>query len=96
MQQLTIDEIKQKAVPILKDAGVYHSSLFGSYVRDEQTEESDIDILVDFPYGYSLFDVAALQYQLEDALGKSVDLVSFKNIKPLLKEYILKEQVKIL
>lgn len=96
MQQLTIKKIKEKIVPILKDAGVSHSSLFGSYVRDEQTEKSDVDILVDFPHGYSLFDVVALQYQLEDALGKSVDLVSFKNIKPRLKEYILNEQVQIL
>jgi len=96
MQHLTVEKIKEKIIPILKGAGVTRSALFGSYVRGEETEDSDVDILVDYPEGYSLFDVVALQYTLEDALGKSVDLVGFKNIKPRLKEYILSEQVSIL
>ncbi len=92
----TIEEIKKKIIPVLKEAGVTRSSLFGSYVRGEQTEKSDVDILVDFPEGYSLFDVVDLQHKLEDALGKSVDLVGYDTIKPRLKQYILPEQVQIL
>ena len=91
-----LEEIKAKAIPILKEAGVTHSAIFGSYVRGEETEDSDVDILVDYPKGYSLFDVVALQHKLEDALGKSVDLVGFKNIKPRLKQYILSEQIPLL
>ena len=96
MQQLTIDEIKQKIIPILKDAGVTRSSLFGSYVRGEENEKSDIDILVDYPSGKSLFDFVDTKIQLEDALGKKVDLVEYKTIKPKLKHYILSEQLQIL
>lgn len=96
MQQLTIDEIKKKAVPILKEAGIKRSSLFGSYVRGEQTDKSDIDLLVEYPKHTSLFDVIALKNRLEDTLGKSVDLVGFDNIKPRLKQYILPEQQPIL
>ena len=92
----TIEEIKNKAVPILKDAGVTRSSLFGSYVRGEQKEDSDVDLLVDFPKGLSLFDVAEIKYKLEDALGKKVDLVDYGRIKPRLKQYILSREVKIL
>lgn len=94
--QNTIIEIKQKAIPILKDAGITRSSIFGSYVRGEQHEDSDIDLLVEFPDGLSLFDVAAIKYKLEDALGKKVDLVDFNRIKPRLKPYILSEQMPLL
>jgi len=91
-----IAKIKEKAIPILKEAGVTRSAIFGSYVRGEQREDSDIDLLVDFPDGLSLFDVAEIKYKLEDALGKKVDLVDFDRIKPRLKPYILSEQMPIL
>ena len=92
----TIIEIKQKAAPILKESGIIRSSIFGSYVRGEQTEDSDIDLLVEYPKGLSLFDMAEIKYKLEDALGKNVDLVDFNRIKPRLKPYILSEQRPIL
>lgn len=92
----TIDEIKTKVLPVLKEAGVTRSSLFGSYVRGEQNENSDIDILVDLPRGLSLFDVVELKYKLEDTLGKKVDLVQYHKIKPLLQKYILSDQLPIL
>ena len=46
MTQSNLNLIKQKAVPILKEAGVTRSALFGSYVRGDHTSESDIDICV--------------------------------------------------
>ncbi|MGH7204185.1 MAG: nucleotidyltransferase family protein [Nitrosotalea sp.] len=92
----TLEEIKIKAVPILKKAGVTRSAIFGSYVRDEQTEKSDIDILVEYPKGKSLFDFVGTQLELEDALGKKVDLVEYKMIKPRLKPYILSKVLPIL
>ena len=92
----SIAEIIQTAVPILKKAGVTRSSLFGSYVRGEQREDSDIDLLVEYPKGLSLFDVGEIKHRLEDALGKKVDLADFKRIKPRLKPYILSEHRPIL
>lgn len=93
--QVRIEQIKKKVIPILKQAGVKKSSIFGSYVRGEQTKSSDIDILVDFPKGKSLFDFIDLELKLEKALGKKVDLGEYTTIKPRLKEYILNEAVKI-
>lgn len=63
---------------------------FGSYLRNEQTDKSDIDILVDFkkPVGWEFFD---LQEFLEMELKTKVDLVSIKALKEQLKEIILKE-----
>ena len=62
---------------------------FGSYSRNEQTKDSDIDILVSFrkPLGWQFFD---LQELLEKALNLKVDLVSDKALKEQLKERILK------
>ncbi len=96
MTQVNLDQIKIKVLPILKDAGVTHSSLFGSYVRGEEKGTSDIDMLVDFPRGKSFFDFIGLRLKLEDALHKRVDLVTYKGIKPRLRERILSEQVQIL
>ena len=96
MTKVNLDEIKNKVLPILKEAGVTRSSLFGSCVRGENREDSDIDLLIDFPRGKGLFEFAGLQFQLEDALKKKVDLVEFESLHPLLKERILADQVKIL
>lgn len=91
-----LEEIKAKAIPVLKEAGILRSALFGSYVRGEETNQSDIDFLVDYPLGMSLFDVVELKDKLENALGKRVDLVGYKTIKPRIKDIILSEQIQIL
>lgn len=97
MQDQTIlENIKEKALPILKKANIKKASIFGSYVRGEQTEKSDIDFLVEYPEHTSLFDVVELQQDLQEALGKSVDVGGYKNIKPRIKQRILSEQVQIL
>jgi predicted nucleotidyltransferase len=88
-----IEHIKQKATPVLKRYGVRKASLFGSCVRGEMNSTSDIDMLVEIERDISLLEFVELKLQLESILGRSVDLVEYDTIKPLLKEYILKEQV---
>lgn len=94
--KVTVDEIKNKVVPILKEAGVTRSSLFGSYVRGEETDKSDVDILVDFPKGKSLFDLVELELKLEAVLNKKVDLGEYKTLKPRIKKRVMNEQIPIL
>jgi len=96
MQQMTLDQIKQKAIPLLKESGVLRSSLFGSYVRGEQTKESDIDMLIEFPRGKSLLDLIRLEMKLEEILGRKVDLLTYKSISPYLIDSVQKDQVQIL
>ena len=93
---MNIDQIKKKAVPIFKKAGVKRSSLFGSCARGGAKKRSDIDILVDFPENKSLFDFVGLRLDLEEVLGKKVDLVEYSTIKPRLKPYILGNQIPII
>lgn len=94
--QIRVEHIKSKILPILKQAGVKRSSIFGSYAHGENKEDSDIDILVDLPRGKSLFDLVDLQNKLEEKLDKKVDLVTYNSLHRLLKDRILAEQVQIL
>ena|SRR3989344_3244758 len=93
---VNLTTIKQKAVPILKEAGVTRSSLFGSYARGDNKENSDIDMLVEFPRGKGLFAFIGLERKLEEALHNKVDLVTYKGLKPRIRNRILSEQVQIL
>jgi len=85
-----------KIIPILKKYGVKKASLFGSVVSGNIQKNSDIDILAEIPEEKSLFEVMDIQFELEKALGKKVDLVEYQNIKTRLKPYILKNQIRIL
>lgn len=91
-----IEKIKRKILPILQRYGVKRAGLFGSCVRGELKEESDIDILVEIEQDISLLDFIGIKLELEEALGKKIDLVEYSTIKPRLKERILNEQVVIL
>ena len=90
---IDIGIIKEKIRPILNKWGVERASIFGSYARGDANEESDIDILIDLDEEVSLFGFIELKLEIEDAIGKKVDLVEFSTIKPAFKESILKEQV---
>ena len=96
MKSINIAEIKKKITPILKKEGVTRAAFFGSVARGEATEKSDIDILVDLPRGKSLFDLAGLQLELTEELGNEVDVITYNSLNPLLKDYILKDQLPIL
>lgn len=89
---MTIQSIKKKIVPILKRQGVKKAALFGSVARGEVKKRSDIDILVELPKGKSLFDFVGLGLELEEKLGRKVDLLSYNGIHPLLRDIILNEQ----
>ena len=91
-----IARIQGKVLPVLKNAGVIRSGVFGSYVREAEKEESDIDILIDFPRGKGLFELAGLQLELEQILDRKVDLVEYDGLNPLIKARILAEEVQIL
>lgn len=75
----SIEEIRQRIEPVAKKYGVSMIWLFGSYARGEATEKSDIDLLIDGGSIRTLFQLAALRLELEDALQKSVDLITVGN-----------------
>ena len=93
---MRIEEIKSKINPILRRYGVSKAAVFGSYARGEMREYSDIDILVEIEQDISLLDFIGLKLEIEEVLGKKIDLVEYCAIKPFIRERVLKEQVEIL
>ena len=72
--------------------GVVKIGLFGSYARDEQNDSSDIDIAVELEKSKkSLSVLFALKREIEQSLGKSVDIGIESALKPIVKEYVQKE-----
>ena len=79
--------------PLLETFGVARLSLFGSFVRDQGREDSDVDLLVEFSRPIGLFEFVRLQRQLSEKLGHRVDLVTPAALKPQLRDRILHEAV---
>lgn len=69
--------------------------IFGSYVRGDETPESDLDVLVRFREGATLFDLVGLADYLEGKLGIKVDVVSERAVRPELKQNLLEEVVAV-
>lgn len=92
LSQHEILEELSKKLNIWKDQyGVSRIALFGSYIREDQNETSDIDLLVEFDETAMTFDnYMDLKFNLEDLLQKPVDLVILDDIKPALKHSIIR------
>jgi predicted nucleotidyltransferase len=93
----TLEEIQQwlvKNKSLLQERyKVCELGVFGSYVRQEQTESSDVDVLVEFSETPSLLKFVNLENYLSDNLGVKVDLVHKGGLKPRIGERILAEVV---
>ena len=96
IEENVLNKIKLKIIEILKKNNVKKAGIFGSYARGDFKKNSDIDILIEPQRNMSLLDLSGLKIELEEALGKKVDLVSYNYIHPSLKEKILKTEVRII
>jgi uncharacterized protein len=88
--------VREKIIDILLKNDVKRASFFGSIVRGEMIEGSDVDILVEFEGKKSLLDLAHLKNELEDTINRRVDVLTYKSLHPRLKDRILAEQVPII
>ncbi len=75
--------------------GVSELALFGSTVRNEATNESDVDILVSFDGVATSSQYFGVQFYLEDNLGCAVDLVTDKAVRPELRPFIEQEAIRV-
>lgn len=89
-------EILHEQIPMLAERySVETLEVFGSYVRDEQKKDSDLDILVTFKEEPSLLTFIAIENYLSDLLGVKVDLVMKDSLKPVIGKNILREAVPV-
>jgi predicted nucleotidyltransferase len=91
-----IQEILRQKKPILRERfKVKEIGIFGSFVRGEEKDTSDLDILVELERPVGLIKFVGLQNYLSDELGENVDLVTKSALKPRIKKNILSEVVYI-
>lgn len=77
----------------LKAKGATKVAVFGSYVRNEETPESDIDIITEFPNDMSLMKFVRIQRELSEHIGIKVDLLTDENISPYFKEDVKNQMI---
>lgn len=75
-------------IPILESNEVEFAGIFGSYAKEKNKEDSDIDILVRFAKPKSLIKIIGLERKLSEKLNKKIDLVTEKSLSPYIKEEV--------
>lgn len=88
-----IEEKRDEILAIAARHGAYNVRVFGSVVRGEADDASDIDFLVDMESGRSLFDLGGVLYDLQECLGVSVDVTTENGLRVRIRERVLKEAV---
>lgn len=87
---------KQQIIKHLRPYNPTMVGVFGSYARNEQRLDSDLDLLVKFAKPVNLLDLIGLEMELSDLLGIKVDLVTEPSVLPALRPYIEKDLQRIL
>ena len=90
------ERLKERREDILRIAarhGAHNVRIFGSVARGDADEESDIDFLVELEPGRNLLDLGGLLMDLQDLLGRQVDVVTENGLRSRIRERVLREAV---
>jgi predicted nucleotidyltransferase len=90
-----ISALRSYLPDLRRDFGVRRIALFGSTARDEASQESDVDLLVDFESGPTFDSFMGLKLYLEDHLGRRVDLVTPSALKPRMRSVVEREALDV-
>ena len=88
-----LQENREEILKIATKHGAYNLRIFGSVARGEERQDSDVDFLVDMESDRNLFDRIGLMQDLEDLLGRKVDVATAKVLRDFCRESILKDAV---
>lgn len=89
-----LQEKREDILCIARRHKAYNVRVFGSVARGEAGPNSDVDLLVEFEPDYSLlYDHIGLKQDLEDLLGRKVDIVPEKNLHELIRDQVLEQAV---
>ncbi|MDD2754926.1 MAG: nucleotidyltransferase family protein [Methanothrix sp.] len=89
-----VESILRDQKPIIRQRfKVKEIGIFGSFVRGEQNDTSDLDLLIDFEEPIGLIHYVGLQNYLSDKIGERVDLITKSGLKPRISSHILKEVI---
>ena len=91
----SIKSRREEILNIAKNFGAKNIRVFGSMARGEEGPESDLDIIVEMEKGSSLLDIIAIKQDIEELLGRKVDVVTEASISPYIRKEILREAVNL-
>ena len=84
---------REEILAIAKTHGALSVRIFGSCARGAEQSSSDIDLIVEMEPGRSLLDIIAIKQEVEDLVGKKVDVVTEAALSPYIREKVLQEAV---
>lgn len=90
-----IREKRQQIIRVAATHGAYNVRVFGSAARGQASPSSDIDLLVELEPGRSLLDHVALVQDLEDLLGRRVDVVTERSLHWYIRDRVIEEAVRL-
>lgn len=92
--------INSEQIELIKDILTPYNpkelGVFGSYSRNQNNKESDLDLLVDFEKRINLFDLIGIEQELSDRLMIKVDLVTKNSLNYLIKDYVEKDLISLI
>lgn len=92
----SIEKKREKILSLATKHGAFNIRIFGSVAREEDTENSDIDFLIDYDLSKtSPWFPGGLFMDLEELLGRKVDIVTEKSLHPSIKEKVLNEAIEL-
>jgi predicted nucleotidyltransferase len=94
-KEIALRLLREGKAHVAREFGVTRLALFGSVARDEADEDSDVDIVVRFDGPATSKRYFGVQFYLEDLLGRPVDLVTDKALRPDLRPYIKREAIDV-
>jgi len=86
---------RRAILKLAREHGARNVRIFGSAARGDATADSDLDVLVEMEEGRSLIDHVALKQDLEDLLGRDVDVVTEASLHPRIRERVLREAISL-
>ncbi len=86
-------EKREQILAIAAKYGARNVRIFGSVARGDADEKSDVDLVMDFDDSSSLMDHAALLLELEELLGRKVDVAPEKHLRPRIRKRVLEETI---
>ncbi len=93
--QEIISNHREQILSLAAKYGASDVRIFGSFARGTADEHSDVDFLVNLAPGRSLFDLGGLLYELQQVIGRRVDVVTDAGLRPRIRDRVLKEAVPI-
>lgn len=90
-----LKELREQLDPILKRNDVEFAAIFGSFARNEQSENSDLDILIRYAKRKSLLDLVRLERELSESLDMKVQVVTERSLHPYIRPSV-QEDLKVL